>query len=84
MGEMNKLKVTIGGYEYTLKSQDSQEHLLRISSKVEEKVRLIQENFPEYSLSRISLLAALQLADELLKMEDEYTQLLEETEKAPF
>ncbi len=84
MKEMNKLKVGIGGYEYTLKSEDSPEHLLKIASKVEEKISLIQNNFPEYSVSRISLLAALQLADELIKLEEDYTQLLDETEKARF
>ncbi len=84
MQEMNKLKVGIGGYEYTLKSEDAPEHLHKIAAKVEDKISLIQKHFPDYSLNRVFLLAALQLADELIKLEEDYTGLLDETEKARF
>lgn len=84
MGETNTLKVKLGNYDYVLKSEDSKEHLLAVSLKVEDKMKTVKRFFPDYATPKVALLVALQLADELLKLEEEYNQLLDAAEKARF
>jgi cell division protein ZapA len=84
MGEKNTLKVSLGGYEYTLKSEDSPAHLNAVAQRVDAKIHAVKEHFPKYPFPKTALLTALQLADELLKLEEEYRQLMELAEEAGF
>ncbi|WP_041367676.1 cell division protein ZapA [Natranaerobius thermophilus] len=73
----HRIEVNIFGEEYTLKSSSNPEHMKKVASVVDETMNKIAESKPRISLHQIAVLAALNLADEYLKLEDEHTDLLE-------
>jgi len=76
-----RTKVKIFGEEYTLKSSSSPEYMEKVASIVDKTMKKISENKPRISLHQIAVLAALNLADEYLKLEEEYENLLEMEEE---
>ncbi len=70
-----KVTARIMGEEYTIRGRVSEEHILRIARFVDEKMLQISEAYPKLGTSRIAVLTALNLADELLKIRDQYDQL---------
>ena len=74
---MNKQKVTVNvaGKPYTLVSSDSQEHVRRVASYVDRKLNEMATvtNLPS---GQILVLTCLNLADELMKAQDENRHLL--------
>lgn len=82
MPEEKSLFVNINGNPYKLRSEDSLSHLQTVAGLVDDKIQTIKKQYPYYSLNRMAVLAALQLADEYLKLKDEYDQLLKEMDMA--
>ncbi len=80
MEKINKVQVTIAGQQYTLRSEDPVEHMQKVAREVEEKFNFVRRLFPEYSLNKQAMLTAFQLADEKIKVEEEYNQFLEEAD----
>ena len=78
MPEENSLFVNINGNPYKLKSEDSLSHLQAVADLVDKKIVEIKKHYPQYSLNRMAVLSSLQLADEYLKLKNEYDQLLKE------
>jgi cell division protein ZapA len=74
------LQVTLDGTQYTLRSDASIKRLQEIADKVEEKITLIRKIAPALSSNRVAMLTALHLAEDLLKMKDEYEEILAEAD----
>ena len=77
----NTLQVQIRGTSYVLRSDGEQAHLREVGDLVVRKMEAISADWPHYSQSKSAILAALQLADELVQLEKEHLQLLAEMEK---
>lgn len=65
---MNKLKVKICGQEYHLVSEDSVEYMQDIANAVDKKLSEIRTRNNALSISMASILAAMNMADELEKV----------------
>ena len=64
----NKVKVNIGGKEYTVVSEDSRDYILQIAQIVDQKMQEIMERNPSLNPPMVAVLAALNLADETEKI----------------
>ena len=69
------VQVDIFGSQYTIKqgSEDS-EYIARVAAYVDQKMREINERLPVASVSRVAVLASLNLADELFKEREAVTR----------
>jgi cell division protein ZapA len=81
--EDRPIKVTakILGEDYTIRGRASEEHILRIARFIDEKMLQVAQAHPKLGTSRVAVLAAINMADELFKIKEQYeqlTQLLEE------
>lgn len=75
--EKQKVTVRVAGKEYTLVSSDPQEHMSRVAAYVDRKLSemMYATRMP---LSNTAVLAALNIADELMKAHDENSRLRRE------
>jgi cell division protein ZapA len=65
--EKHSLEVSILGTSFTIQSRDEPSHLDQLVSYLERTVKQIQERYRSYDPVKVSLLAALNIADELLR-----------------
>jgi cell division protein ZapA len=65
------VQVDIFGSQYTIKKgSEDPEYIARVAAYVDQKMREINERLPVASVSRVAVLASLNLADELFKERD--------------
>ena len=65
----NVYTVRIGGFELSLYSSETAEYTKKIADEVDRRIKEITSVNPSISLTNASLLVAMDLADELLKLE---------------
>ncbi len=70
----SRVTVYIMGEEYVLKSKSSAERMHSVGRYVDRMMRYLAENNHQMSRQKIAILAALNLADELLKLKEEKLQ----------
>jgi cell division protein ZapA len=78
MGELEeKTKVTavIYGEEYVVKGYAKPGYIEGIAAYVDKKMRLIGQKNSHLSTSKVAVLAALNIADELYKLQEDYDSL---------
>lgn len=63
----NLVQVQIFGHAYSIRGEADREYILRVAEYVDRKMREITEKLPVASLSKVAILASLNIADELLK-----------------
>lgn len=66
------MQVTIFNQAYNLRSQSGGEHVRQIAQLVDERMRQISTQFTTHDVSKIAVLAALNIADELQRTRDFY------------
>ena len=62
--------VKIGGREYTIRSVESQEYIHKVAIYVNNKIEEVEARQPNLSTSMVVMLAAINLADEVIKLQD--------------
>ena len=67
MDARNVVQVQIFGHSYTIRGEADQDYILGVAAYVDRKMREITEKLPVASLSKVSILASLNIADELFK-----------------
>ena len=72
---MIKVTVKINGREYNLKGNDNEEYLKNVSSFVDGKIKQIKANNGVLSSVDASVLAAINIADELYRTDSEADEL---------
>lgn len=72
----NKVTVTIAGEEYTIKGDKDPEHIEHVAAVVHQKMMHISVANPRLPRNRVAVLVALNLADELLRLQSDYKQFL--------
>lgn len=63
----NVVQVQIFGHHYTIRGEADQDYILGVAGYVDRKMREITEKLPVASLSKVAILASLNIADELFK-----------------
>lgn len=72
--EKVKVTVDIFGVPYKLTGSASGSHMRRVAEMVDEQMNRIARGFPRLDTPRIAVLAAVNIADELLKLQEQYEQ----------
>ncbi|MGB9803716.1 cell division protein ZapA [Desulfofundulus sp.] len=72
-----RVEVEIFGEYYTLKGEEPEEYLRMLAQYVNKKIRQTVTRNPRLGLSKAALLTALNIADELMKLQKEYDELAE-------
>jgi cell division protein ZapA len=67
MDAKNVVSVQIFGHSYTIRGEADQEYIMGVAAYVDRKMREITEKLPVASLSKVAILASLNIADELFK-----------------
>jgi cell division protein ZapA (FtsZ GTPase activity inhibitor) len=65
--DLHKTKVTIFGSEYVLSSEESEEYTSKISNFVNQKMHQIAETENTGDTTRIALMAAFDIADQIVR-----------------
>jgi cell division protein ZapA len=69
--EKNRVTVTIFGKEYSILSEVNPEYIKKAAAYLDSKMREVSTSYPNMVESRIAVLAALNIADELFKSREE-------------
>lgn len=77
----NRIVVKINDQKYTIIGQDDPAHIRYVTHLVDEKIKEIGEMSPGLDTTRKSVLTAVNVMDEYVKLKQEYDDLLEEIEK---
>ncbi len=80
----NQIKLTVGGINYTVKSDESAEYLEQLGDELEERLRRITKRNPTISTTMVAIIAALEASDELNKAKAETARIKKELEKKTF
>ncbi len=68
---MSQVTVTINGRQFRMACEDGQEgHLRRLAADLDERIEKLRKNFGEIGDTRLTVMAALTLADELTEAAD--------------
>ena len=78
---MNSVVVKVNGIEYNLKGKESEQYLKSIAEYIDTKIQELCEKNPKLSYSAATVLAGINVADELFKSDLEY-EALEKEHKA--
>lgn len=76
--KLNRIDVTIAGQNYRIVGEEEKEHLEKISTLVNEKIDYLKHKNNSYSNAKVAVLAALQIADELVKLQEQQEKILNE------
>lgn len=79
--DKNVVQVQIFGHSYTIRGEADHAYITEVSAYVDRKMREITERLPVASLSKVAILASLNIADELFKeraRQDDRTRQLNE------
>lgn len=79
-----RVEVEIYGKKYIVRGDADDEHILKVADYVDIKMNMIAQRNPHLSGKQLAVLAALNIADELYRLQDDYDkmlQILEEVKK---
>ena len=76
-GKNNKVTVEILGETYTIKGDAEPERILRVAAWLNERMKKISQANSRLSTPKVAVLAALNIADEYLRLEQDYQQLMQ-------
>ncbi len=68
----NIIKICLLNKEFSVKSQESKEHVLTVANLVNDYLNKIQRNKPFGNKLNLALLAALNISSEYVKIKEEY------------
>ncbi|MHB1654423.1 MAG: cell division protein ZapA [Desulfitobacteriaceae bacterium] len=75
--EVRKIEVGIFGEKHVIRGEGSPEYIQGLAHEVDKKMRQIAQRSPRLPVYQVAILAALNLADELLKLREEQETLLQ-------
>ena len=77
MTKETTLQVELDGFTYALRGSGSEAKLRKTADMVAQKIAAVRELCPHYSTTRTAMLSALQIAEEMLALQEEYEEMLE-------
>lgn len=78
---VNKVIVDIFNEEYVVKGDENPDYIEMLASYVDRRMRTIQQRNPNLSTVKIAVLTALNLADELNKLQEDYDEMVKSLEE---
>lgn len=81
MGESIRTTVSIYGEEYQLKGDVPEEVVQALAYHVDNRLRVLASKNPRISLNRLAVLTALNLAEELFRLQEEHERLVATMQK---
>ncbi len=72
----NKVTVEIYGGTYPLKSDAAPERIIKVAALLNERMRQTAFSNPQMNTTMVAILAALNIADDYLRLQNDYQQLL--------
>ncbi|MBM7582053.1 cell division protein ZapA [Caldicoprobacter guelmensis] len=78
MVDKTKTVVRIGGREYTIRSVESEEYIHKVAIYVDKKMEEIRQRQPNLSTTMLAMLTAINLADEVIKLQERVEKLQRE------
>lgn len=79
---MGSTEVYILGQKYTIKGDEPEEYIRDLASFVDKKLKEVYSSSPNITPVKASILAALDIADELFKIKNQQAELTRIEEKA--
>jgi cell division protein ZapA len=79
---MGSTEVYILGQKYTIKGDEPEEYIRDLASFVDKKLKEVYNSSPNITPVKASILAALDIADELFRMKNQQVELTKIEEKA--
>ncbi|MBP2643168.1 MAG: zapA [Firmicutes bacterium] len=76
MDKKNKVVVDIFGESYSLKGEGEPARMLEVADQVDIRMKQVSKGNPRLSTTKIAVLVALNLADEFLRLRDDYNELV--------
>ena len=76
----NRIDVNIAGYALTVRTDRSVEHMARLADTLNGRVREIQKQGGTANYLNIIMLAAMELADEVLTFEERFREVKDQVE----
>lgn len=70
------MHVDICGETYTLRAALPREHIVTVAAYVDRKIREVMQRNPRLSLTKAAVLAAVNIADELHRLQESYDGLV--------
>lgn len=83
MPSAETVQVTIFNQTYNLRSTSGAEHVRRIAYLVDERMRLIASQLATHDLSKIAILVAMNIADEMQSLKAHYESEIERLNNSP-
>jgi len=79
--QVSKVTVTIFNEDYVVKGEEDPEYIQMLASYVDRRMRMIFQRNPNLSTTKVAVLTALNLADELNKLQEDYDELVRSMEE---
>jgi cell division protein ZapA len=79
--QINRVTVEIYNEEYIVKGEENSDYIQMLAAYVDRRMRMVKQRNPNLSNQRVAVLTALNLADELNKLQEDYDQLVRNMEE---
>jgi len=76
-----KVTVEIFNQEYIVKGSENAEYIEMLAAYVDRRMRMIEQRNHSLSIAKVAVLTALNLADELNKLQEDYDELVKVLEE---
>jgi len=73
---VNRVKVNINGEDYYIKGTASEDYIKRVAKYVDKKMYELEQKYTNLSRTKLAVLAAINIADELFRLKQEYEEFL--------
>jgi cell division protein ZapA len=77
----NRVTVEIFNQEYIVKGSENAEYIEMLAAYVDRRMRMIEQRNHSLSIVKVAVLTALNLADELNKLQEDYDDLVKVLEE---
>mgnify|MGYP001017962005 CR=1 FL=1 len=74
--DLVKVTVEIFGEQYTIKGTEDPEYIQLLAQRIDQRMRALHQKNPSLGVSKLAILTAVNLLDELSKLQDDYDQLV--------
>lgn len=78
---INRVTVEIFNQEYIVKGSENAEYIEMLAAYVDRRMRMIEQRNHSLSITKVAVLTALNLADELNKLQEDYDELVKVLEE---
>jgi cell division protein ZapA len=74
--KVTKVSVEIFNENYTVRGEENPEYIEMLASYVDRRMKMVSQRNPDLTNTKIAVLTALNLADELNKLQEDYDELV--------